>query len=178
MKKLFSLQTDLTDYKYPLIKIVVSLLVILFAIFRNNFFVISAKPLNIVVTFSCLVAGIASIMCIYIAVPELFYVRKNRRGAKSETKDITATPFSLEHVIGLAKENDIIEFEIKSNESSVKIGASSDNKLSSSVFFNKKFYIEKEEFLTAEEFEKELLQYTTDGKINVITLDGIRAEKW
>lgn len=154
------------------------MLVILFSIFRNNFFVISSKPLNVIVTIFCFVATIASVLCIYIAVPELFYVRKNRKESKNEAKDIPTTLFPLERVICLVKENDIIEFKIKSHVNVVKIGASSDNKLSSSVFFDKRFYIEKEEYLTTEEFEKELFKHATDGKINVITIDGIKAEKW
>jgi len=178
MKKIFSLQTDLSGYGYPLIKIAVSLLIILFSIFRNNFFVISSKPLNIIVAIFCFVATIASVLCIYIAVPELFYVRKNRKGSKNKSKDFATIPFPFERIICLVQENDIVEFEIKSNDHVIKIGASSDNKFSSSVFFDKRFYIEKEEYLTKEEFEKELFKYATDGKINVITIDGIKAEKW
>ena len=30
----------------------------------------------------------------------------------------------------------------------------------------------------AEEFEAALLQHATDGKLNVIAIDGIKAEKW
>ena len=178
MKQIFSLQTDLTDYKYPLIKIVVSLIVILLCFFRNKIFVISSRPLNIIVSFLCFAVTMASILCIYISVPELFYVRKNRKRAKFKASNISTTPFSLERIICLAKENDIIEFEIKFQENIVKIGASSDNKLSSSEFFDKKFYIEKEEYLTSNEFEKELFKYATNGKINIITIDGIKAKKW
>lgn len=177
MKRIFSLQTDLKNYKYPLIKIVISLLIILFSIFRNHFFVISVKPINILITIFCFAATTASILCIYIAVSELFYVRKNRKESNPKQKSYQAVPFSLERVICLAKENDIIEFEIKSNENVVKIGASSDSKSASSAFFDKRFYIEKEEYLTAEDFKKELFKYTKDGNIYVITIDGIKASK-
>ena len=78
MKKIFSLQTDLTDYRYPLIKIMISVFVIVCSITRNSFFDISSKLLNIVVASFCCVITIASILCIYIAVFELIYVRKNR----------------------------------------------------------------------------------------------------
>jgi hypothetical protein len=47
-----------------------------------------------------------------------------------------------------------------------------------SAFFDKRFYIEKNEYLTAEEFGAGLLQYGIDGKINVIAIDGVKAEKW
>ena len=46
------------------------------------------------------------------------------------------------------------------------------------AFFIKKNKKEKSISVTPFDFEKELLPYTTDGKINVITIDGIKAEKW
>ena len=178
MKKLFELQTNLTNYTYPLTKIVVSILIILFSIFRKSLFVISSKPLNFFVTLFCFVATLASILCIYISIPELFYVWKNKKAKQERVEFITTTPFNLERVINLVKENDIIEFEIKSTAGIIKVGSSSDCKVGDSVFFDKRFYIEKNEFLTAEEFEASLLQYGTDGKINVIAIDGVKAEKW
>ena len=178
MKKLFELQTNLTNYTYPLTKIAVSILIILFSVFRKSLSVISSKPLNFFVTLFCFVAGLASILCIYISIPELFYVWKNRKVKQDRVEFITTTPFDLERVINLVKENDIIEFEIKSTGGSIKVGSSSDCKVGDSLFFDKRFYIEKNEFLTAEEFEANLLQYGTDGKLNVIAIDGVKAEKW
>ena len=178
MKKLFELQTNSTNYTYPLTKIVVSILIILFSIFRKSLFVISSKPLNFFVTLFCFVAGLASILCIYISIPELFYVWKNKKAKKERVEFITTTPFDLEQVVNLVKENDIIEFEIKATGGIIKVGSSSDCKVGNSAFFDKRFYIEKNEYLTAEEFGAGLLQYGTDGKINVIAIDGVKAEKW
>ena len=178
MKKLFELQTNLTNYTYPLTKIVVSILIILFSIFRKSLFVISSKTLIFFVTLFCFVATSASILCIYISIPELFYVWKNKKAKQERVEFITTTPFDLERVINLVKENDIMEFEIKSTGGIIKVGSSSDCKVGDSVFFDKRFYIEKNEYLTAEEFEANLLQYCADGKINVIAIDGVKAEKW
>ena len=178
MKKLFELQTNLTNYTYPLTKTVVSILIILFSIFRKSLFVISSKPLNFFVTLFCFVATLASILCIYISIPELFYVWKNKKAKQERVEFITTTPFDLERVINLVKENDIIEFEIKSTGGIIKVGSSSDCKVGDSVFFDKRFYIEENEYLTSEEFESSLLQHSTDGKINVIAIDGVKAEKW
>ena len=80
--KLFELQTKLTSYTYPLIKIAFSLLIILFSIFRDEFFTISIAVLNFMATLLCLIATLASILCIYISVGELFYVRENRKAKK------------------------------------------------------------------------------------------------
>ena len=107
---------------------------------------------------------------------KLFEAFSNRKAKKE--KPVSVVPLDLERIVQLSKENDIMEFEIIANQDVIKIGSSSDCKYSSSVFFDKRYYIGKIEFLTAEEFEKELLPYTADGKINVITIDGIKAEKW
>ena len=178
MKKFFSLQTDMTGYAYPLTKIAVSLLIIIFSIFRNRLFEIHMKPLNIAFSVVCVMATLAAILCIYIAVPEVYYVSKNRKAKNKDSKSVQTVPFELGRILSLVKENDIIEFEIKSNNSIVKLGASSDSKHGSSHFFDKRFYIEEWEYINAEEFEKELLKYAEGGKIDVIKVDGIKAEKW
>lgn len=79
MKNIFSLQTNLTGYLYPLVKIILSGAIILFCIFRNLIFNISVKPLKILVAAICCALTIGAILCIYVAVGELFYVRKNRK---------------------------------------------------------------------------------------------------
>ena len=83
---------------------------------------------------------------------EAFSIRK----AKKE-KTVSVVPLDLERIVQLSKENDIMEFEIIANQDVIKIGSSSDCKYSSSVFFDKRYYIGKTDFLTAEEFEKATL---------------------
>ena len=153
-------------------------MIVLFSVFRNQLFTISLKSLNILAATLCFAATVAAILCTYISIGELFYVWKNKKVKQDRVEFITTTPFDLERVINLVKENDIIEFEIKSTGGIIKVGSSSDCKVGDSVFFDKRFYIEKNEYLTAEEFEANLLQYCADGKINVIAIDGVKAEKW
>ena len=178
MKKLFELQTNLTNYTYPLTKTVVSILIILFSVFRKSLFVLSSKPLDFLVTLICVVATLASILCSYIAIPELLYVWNNKNAKRKKFDFMTTTSFDMERVIHLVKENDIIEFEIQSTDGIQKIGSSSDCKLVDSVFYDKRFYVGENEYLTSEEFESKLLQYAIDGKIDVISIDGVKAEKW
>lgn len=85
MMKIFKLQTKLTSYTYPLVKISVSVLIILFSIFRNSFFVIPLKQVAFLVTLLCFVATLAAILCLYIAIGELFYVWKNRKETKRKS---------------------------------------------------------------------------------------------
>ena len=80
--KIFELNTKLTSYSYPLAKIIISIMVVLFCIFRNHIFTISLKPLNFLVTLICFVVTLAAILCTYISVGELFYVRKNKKSKR------------------------------------------------------------------------------------------------
>ena len=80
--KIFELNTKLTSYSYPLAKIIISVMIVLFSIFRNNVFTISLKQINFLVTLICFLATLAAILCIYISIGELFYVRKNKKKQK------------------------------------------------------------------------------------------------
>lgn len=77
--KIFEVQTKLTNYSYPLIKIIISIVIILFSIFRNQLFTISLKPLNLFVTLLCFIATLAAILCTYISIGELFCVWRNKK---------------------------------------------------------------------------------------------------
>ncbi len=86
MKKIFTVQTDCASYRYPLTKIAISVLIVLFSIFRNKIFTIPYELLNFTLALICLLASLASIMCVYISVGELFYVRKNKKTKNHSTK--------------------------------------------------------------------------------------------
>ena len=59
----------------------------------------------------------------------------------------------------------------------MQIGASSACKANSAVFFDRRFYIGENEYLTIEKFKEELLKYAVDNEIYVATIDGVKAEK-
>ncbi len=176
MKKAFRLQRQINNYKYPLIKLIVSFLLILFSIFRDSLFVITSKPLNLAVTLLCFVITVGSVLCIYIAILELFYAHRNRK-ASSKHKAVTVIPFDFDRVKCLIRDNDIIELEIKTTDGIIAIGAASDCKTGSSVFFDKSFYIGNKEYPTVIEFEENLRNYTVDGSIHVVSIDGIKVGK-
>ncbi len=77
--KLFELQTDMTSYAYSVVKIIICLTVIIFSILRNRIFQFSNTWLNAIVTLLCFVLTIASILCLYISVGEVFHTRANRK---------------------------------------------------------------------------------------------------
>ncbi len=71
--------------------------------------------------------------------------------------------------------NDIVEIRIAVNNSVVEIGASSDCDVKGSRFFDKRFYVEKTEFTNSEDFKKAVELYSHDGKVNVVSIDGLSA---
>ena len=82
--KIFELNTKLTGYSYPVTKIIISVIVVLVSIFRNELFTISSKPVSFLVTLVCFAATLAAILCTYLSVGELFYVCKNRKNQKNK----------------------------------------------------------------------------------------------
>lgn len=86
IKKIYTVQTDCASYRYPLAKIAISVSIVLFGMFRNSLFVIPYELLNFVLALICFVAGLASILCVYISVGELFYVRKNKKQGVDQAK--------------------------------------------------------------------------------------------
>lgn len=176
MKNLLIVQTQIRNYTYPLVKLIVSFLLILFGIFRDSLFVVSSKPLDIAVSVLCFAISLGSVLCIYIAILELFYAHRNRK-ALSKHKAVTVIPFDFDRVNCLIRDNDIIELEIKTTDGIIAIGAASDCKTGSSVFFDKSFYIGNKEYPTVIEFEENLRNYTVDGSIHVVSIDGIKVGK-
>ena len=86
IKKIYTLQTDCASYRYPLTKIAISVLVVLFGMFRNRLFVIPYELLSFALALICFAAGLAAILCVYISVGELFYVRRNKRKRNASPK--------------------------------------------------------------------------------------------
>ena len=103
-------------------------------------------------------------------------VRKNRKVAKYKSKVIPTTPFSLERVICLVKENDIIEFEIIADKYVEKVGSSSDYDKCKDIFFDKRFYVGENEYLSSAKFTEALSNFSIDGKIKVIAVDGVKTK--
>ena len=81
--KLFEVQTDLTSFTYPVVKIVICLSVIIFSIVRNRIFHFSSPWANAVVSVVCFVLTIISILCLYISAGELFHTAANRKNANN-----------------------------------------------------------------------------------------------
>lgn len=168
--RLFEVQSNLTSYTYPLIKITICISVIFLCIIRNQLFHLSIPLVNVIVTAFCFVLTIVSILCLYISIGEIFHIHTNRRKVNYQPLDIKL--LTIETVTKIASENDIIEIELYTDNRIIEIGASSECEYSSSVFKNKLYYISNSKYDTIELFTNELHKLFPEGYIPVWRIDG------
>lgn len=169
--RLFEVQKDLTSYTYPVVKIIISLSVIVLSLLRNRIFQFSNSLVNVTVTLFCFILTIASILCLYISVGEVFHTSTNRKNANYQSSEIR--PVTIGVISKIVSENDIVEIEACKNNKIIKIGASADCEYSSSVFKDKLFYISGSEYKTVELFAEALLELFPDGIVPVLKIDDL-----
>ena len=181
--KLFTPRKDLKTPLFPIIKIIISIIIIVLSINRKefySFFNIEIEGIfDILERIIFLIIGVISILTIYMSVVEIIYTYENREDEKKRRKynEWKYKPYSLEEIVSLVEKNDIIEIEIKTETDIVKIGSSSDCKAGSNKFFDKKFYIANMEYDDLKTFIDEIKIYEKDGYINAIFIDGIPVVK-
>lgn len=169
--RLFEVKKDLTSYTYPVVKIIISLSLIILSLLRNRIFQFSNSLVNVTVTLFCFILTIASILCLYISVGEVFHTSKNRKNANYQSSEIR--PVTIGVISKIVSENDIVEIEACKNNKIIKIGASADCEYSSSVFKDKLFYISGSEYKTVELFAEALLELFPDGIVPVLKIDDL-----
>ncbi len=173
--KLFQLQTDLLRYRYPVIKIIICIpLIILIASGKlASFF---SNPL---VNFSVRVVGVvimvATILCLYISVGELFHTYSNRKN--NSCKPVKTDLLSIDTVKGLAERNPQIEIEVQLDNKILKLGSSSDLKRPKFILEDKLYYIDKVNYESIEPFLEALLTMFPDGLVPVYRIDGFAVSK-
>lgn len=172
---IFHVNENVKSYKYPILKIIVCVILIITFINRDRIIYIDNKVINIIIGILCTTVGIVCIYCIYISVYELFLVHGNRAKETVSSNSITAKSkkYTIDEIVFMAETNDIIEIQIVSKNRTVEIGSSSDCKNGSSKFFDKLYYIDDETFENIKDFKSELLAYAINGQISVVHIDGI-----
>ena len=153
------------------VKIIIFLPVIVFCLVRNQIFRFSNPWANFAVTLLCFVLTIVSILCLYISIGELFDTYENRKHTNYQSTD--AEQLTIEAVTKIVSENDIVEIEVCTDNQTIKIGASSDCKYSSSIFTDKLFFISSSEYETIEQFTEALNELFPEGIIAVSKIDDL-----
>lgn len=172
----FYVNDKLKSYAYPIIKILICIALILVMINREHFLHFDNKMINIAETILCTTIVVACIFCIYISGAEMIYVYENRAKetvlsgrAIAECKE-----FTIDEIVSMAEHDDIIDLQIVWKNKAIGIGASANSKNFASALFDKRYYINREEYESIGEFRAALSPYATNGKVSVITIDGAK----
>lgn len=169
--KFLGLRDGEISYTRTLIRLAVCILLCLIGAFRWSVFPFLAD----VPVIDYFVVGIA-ILSLYFgicSVFQLFVIAENRRKPKAVKKEKTQL-YELERLLSLVSANDIMDFEILSDEGGIlHVGVSADHDPRSGRFFDKVFYIEKQEYSDIEAFRDALSRYATDGFLCLYRIDGM-----
>lgn len=171
--KLFKLRLDSVSFLGSVVKIIICLPLIFLCIFRNRIYQFSNVILDAIVSLLCVVIGIASLLCLLISICEVIQTFENRmtlnyKASESEIKQLTITT-----ITEIVSRDDIVEIDVWKENKIIKIGATAENKYTSSVFENKRFYISESEYETVELFEESLLELFPDESVPVLKIDGL-----
>ena len=176
---IFKLNKDIKSYSYPVKKIVIS--IILVAVCFSVYFNIPIENpiLYWIIKIIVLAFLIANIWIVYNSFGEMVLLQERK-----EKMEITVAKaiknsknYSIDDIMVLINENDIIEFITVLNDRIVSLGASSDLKHGSSIFFDKRYYIDSEQFDNYDIFEKNIYELFKDKNVCVYSIDGIRVNK-
>ena len=121
--------------------------------------------------------GIVSGICFFyvlITSVQLLIVKENRGKAKkiSEKKYKKSKKFPIEEIIEMVEKYDIMEYEIAFDGKVIGLGAMADCEPGCDEFFDKCFYVGKEEFTKIEDFIKAVQPYVDEnGEVLVLTID-------
>ena len=171
--KIFKVNSEIRNYTYPTIKILLCLVVILVLMNRNRLFSLEDKRWAIISTVLALVLAVGCIFCIYIAIDEIVELHDRRVDMQKKVDEAVTKPFLIEEILDLVDKEDVLELEIKVQQKIVKIGCTSDYKWSTNEFFDKVYYCDDAEYETIEAFREELNAYEIDGMLEVVSIDGI-----
>ena len=181
--KLFRLDPDQRSYKTPILKLIVCLLfLILLWVLRINI-PIENETVNTIVGFVTAGVGVAGILCLAIAACDLIVVSDNRDKDKRKRQAAAQAAkngqeIDLAKVVSLAKDNDIIVFEIVADGEPFEVGSSAECDNGSSRFYNKRFCIDEQEFEDADAFEAALAPLAKDGKLLVLSVDDVPVDQY
>ena len=114
---------------------------------------------------------------------DVWYVCKQKKTQteKTQTKK-TASSKKLQNGVFVAVEdieklclsNDIIEIKIIVQGKETLIGSASDCKTSDFNFFDKRYYVEDDEFVEFDLFQEELKKLISSDKVLVFEIDGLK----
>ncbi len=178
--RILKCDTSIKSYTYPIVKIVLSSLLIVVLIERGRFYTINSPFWKVVEGAVGVTMLVLSVLCIYISLCEMLLLyERNEKGKKDLKKAMTRSKnLSVSYILSLLEDNDIVEVLIAYEERIITVIASSDSRHGSSKFFDKRYAIDDEDYLDFTIFKEALLPYANDGEFCVIEIDGVPANRY
>jgi hypothetical protein len=165
-------QTQLESYTYPVLKIIVSLVILVLLVLRNKIFSIPGKGIRVIVAVICAVIGIILIYCIYISFYEITLVKERRTNIETAMTPYNTKLYDVEYIISLIQQSDIIDIELLENGKLIRIGASADSFNAASSLTDKKYYYDSIELSSLIEL-KTILKLHGVEMVEVVSIDGL-----
>lgn len=175
LRYLFNMRSandELTSYKCPVIKVLFYVVWWTMWLCRGyvfNYDSIAKEIIDYIVSALMLPVMAA---CPSIALAEMIFVYENKETEK-KLKRKKAYDMPVDKIVSLSEENDIIEFMIVTDDKRIKIGASSDCENNGFTFFDKRYYIGKQEYENIAEFRERVQEISDNGTIKVVSIDGV-----
>lgn len=170
--KLMELRNDRYSYVYSLVKLTICSIIFIIFLFIK----IPAKP-------NTWRNGISMLMLIlmYISISftllRLDEIHENRNQNKIKVKEKWVVQSGIKKIGTILTENDLIDLKVKTKNKIMSIGASNCLDPDSGEFVSKKYYINKREYDTIDEFIEELRKIYPGGKVTICSIDGISPKK-
>lgn len=169
--KIFEPDFNITSAKKPIAKMIISVLVIITLMNRGHIYDIQNGFIRVIETIMCTLFGTYCIFCVYLSIAELINLWEKKSDAKIDCKNVKTTKYSVDELVQMAEENDVLIIKLIYQGKMIKVGAASDLKPGSSEFFDKQYFIEEKEFKSIDEFKIKLEQYAHNGSVDVYTLE-------
>lgn len=161
-----------TSFLVPIVATIICFAILCSVVWLNILFKAEDKW---IIYFISIVVGALCGIGIFVCVPLLLTNADNRKNIKLKYNDINERDCELkafDDLIDLIDKCDIVDIIILS-ESITKIGATSNCNYGSSRFYDKRFYIDEEEWSDISEFSDRLKSICTDGQVCVYSIDGV-----
>lgn len=176
MMNIFKVNNEIKSYTYPVMKTFICITIIAMLINRGKIFSFSSGMGDLILTALSFVLVSACLLCMCISLVEISNLYERRVEAKRDVEKLRTKKYAVDDIVAMAEQEDILEIEIKFDGKIVKVGSSSDSCPGRSDFFDKAYFSNDgklEEMESIEEFRERLEVYSTEGVLEVFSIDGL-----
>lgn len=176
MMNIFKVNESIKSYTYPIIKTIICITIIAIEINRGKIISVSGGIEDVILTGLSLILGIGCIFCLCISLIEISDLYERRAEAKRDVTKMRVKEYTVDDIVAMAEQEDILEIEIRFGKKIVKVGSASDCKPGGNDFFDKVYFCNAgklEEMETIDEFRERLEMYSTEGVLEVFSIDGL-----